>query len=449
MQKHTDLPITINEAINILAYNDFFYISGPKLKNDMVNPHPKDRETVMSLANAQYPWTEKQAKLAVILLKRYLTRFQKHGIDIKDLLQNPKYEHPFRVIDWEKSIEKFIDEDNVPQIEIKFPYDKKIINLIRCLKNNKGMPERYMVYNPEDKHWTCKQTEVTTYYLTLIAIRYNFKFVDKTLFDDYLEVKKEKLTYRDPFVLLENNRLKFKNVSEEFTAYWEKEISSKPLLQQVDSLKEFLFTTDHIKAEAETPVAGKIAHNQGRKIWLNSNKYSKEQVVQGITELDLWPIIFPVSGEILSSIEETNELWNWIQTFRSAGINEWGELSFGCGIKQPIRVSEIDDMEQDKDFLVPRISDEVYEIMFELHQMSKQFKYIDEKTKVLFVKNKLPRSYLKSNVRAKIGLWTFDDHIRMGGHGETITRVLENFPRTLYYSNSSPGRNTLDFATLF
>ena len=69
MQKHTDLPLTINEAINILAYNDFFYITSPKLKNELVNPHPKDRETVMSLANAQYPWTEKQGKLAVILLK--------------------------------------------------------------------------------------------------------------------------------------------------------------------------------------------------------------------------------------------------------------------------------------------------------------------------------------------------------------------------------------------
>ena len=118
MQKHTDLPITINEAINILAYNDFFYHPGPKLKNELVNPHPKDKETVMSLANAQYPWTEKQGKLALILLKRYLTRFQKHGLDIKDLLENPKYEHPFRVIDWEKSIEKFIDENNEPKIEI-------------------------------------------------------------------------------------------------------------------------------------------------------------------------------------------------------------------------------------------------------------------------------------------------------------------------------------------
>ena len=97
------------------------------------------------------------------------------------------------------------------------------------------MPERYMVYNPEDKHWTCKQTEVTTYYLTLIAIRYDFQFVDKSLFDDYLEVKKEKLSIKDPFVFLENNELKFKNVSEPFLEHWKKNIIHKPLLQQVDS----------------------------------------------------------------------------------------------------------------------------------------------------------------------------------------------------------------------
>lgn len=442
MQKHTDLPITINEAINILAYNDFFYHPGPKLKNELVNPHPKDKETVMSLANSQYPWTEKQGKLALILLKRYLTRFQKHGLDIKDLLENPKYEHPFRVIDWEKSIEKFIDEDNEPKIEIKFPYNKKIINLIRCLKNNKGMPERYMVYNPEDKHWTCNQTDVTTYYLTLIAIRYNFKFVDKSLFDDYLEVKKEKLSYKDPSVSLENNQLKFKNVSEPFLEYWKENILHKPLLQQVDSLKEFLFSTDKIKVEAETPVANKIAHSSKRKIWISKDKYSREQVIQGINEINAWPIIFPVSGEILSSTEDTHELWNWIQAFKKIGINEWGQLAFGFDIKQPIRVSEIDEMEQEKDFLVPRISDDVFEIMFELHQMSQQFKYIDEHTKVLFVKNKIPRSYLKSKIRAKLGLWTGNP---IGG--QVIYNTLENLPRTLNYS--SPRRNTLDFETLF
>ena len=60
----TKLPITINEAINILAYNDYFYHSDPKESKSRINPHPKDRQTVTSLAEAQYPWTEKQGKLA-------------------------------------------------------------------------------------------------------------------------------------------------------------------------------------------------------------------------------------------------------------------------------------------------------------------------------------------------------------------------------------------------
>ena len=98
------LPKTVNEAMNILAYNDFFYKDDLKLH---INPHPKDRETVTSLAEAQYPWTEKQGKLAVIILKRYLTKFQKHKMDIKELLDNPKYDEPFRVINFEKSIEKY------------------------------------------------------------------------------------------------------------------------------------------------------------------------------------------------------------------------------------------------------------------------------------------------------------------------------------------------------
>ena len=64
----TKKPESINEALKILAYNDYFYTDSLK---SHINPHHKDRETVTSLAEAQYPWTEKQAKLAVIILKRY------------------------------------------------------------------------------------------------------------------------------------------------------------------------------------------------------------------------------------------------------------------------------------------------------------------------------------------------------------------------------------------
>ena len=84
---HTDLPKTINEALKILAYNDYFWANPSMIGNTaVIKPHPKDHETVRSLAESQYAWTEKQAKLALVLLKRYLTKFQAHGMDIKDLL---------------------------------------------------------------------------------------------------------------------------------------------------------------------------------------------------------------------------------------------------------------------------------------------------------------------------------------------------------------------------
>ncbi len=167
------LPKSINEALKILAYNDYFYVDSLKTR---INAHHKDRETITSLAEAHYPWTEKQAKLAVVILKRYLTKFQKHKMDIKPLLDKPVYDEPFRIIDFDKSIEKYKDEEEESLIDIKFPYSKKIVTLIRCLRNKKCLPVSYTKYNGESKVWTFKQTDVTTYYLTLIAVRYDFKF---------------------------------------------------------------------------------------------------------------------------------------------------------------------------------------------------------------------------------------------------------------------------------
>ena len=37
---HTDLPKTINEALKILAYNDYFWNDPQKAQ---VKPHPKDQ----------------------------------------------------------------------------------------------------------------------------------------------------------------------------------------------------------------------------------------------------------------------------------------------------------------------------------------------------------------------------------------------------------------------
>ena len=421
------LPKSINEALKILAYNDYFY--GDPLKS-RISAHHKDRETVTSLAEAQYPWTEKQAKLAVVILKRYLTKFQKHKMDIKELLDNPKYDEPFRIIDFDKSIEKYKNEEEESLIDIKFPYSKKIVTLIRCLKNKKCLPVSYTKYNGESKVWTFKQTDITTYYLTLIAVRYDFKFVDPTLLDDYYEIKKEKRNYKLPTARLIAGEIILDNAPESMLDYWNKNLKDKKPLLQLDTLKNLGIKTTGINVEAETYTAKKLAEQNHQKLWIDKQEYSRDEVVAGLKELECFPILMPVSGDI-SSMEDVDEWWTWIKTFERNGIDPLKELSWGFDLKEP-------DKETLGGWTVAQgFTKEHHDKVFELHQMSKQFKFIDATTRVIFVRNRIPRSLVKSKIKPRASLVTLGGGYYQAGT-ENLKRLLENLPKKLYYSDSQP-----------
>ena len=423
----TKMPKSINEALKILAYNDYFY--GDPLKS-RISAHHKDRETVTSLAEAQYPWTEKQAKLAVVILKRYLTKFQKHKMDIKPLLDKPVYDEPFRIIDFDKSIEKYKDEEEESLIDIKFPYSKKIVTLIRFLKNKRCLPVSYTRYNGESKVWTFKQTDVTTYYLTLIAIRYDFKFVDPTLLDEYYEVKNEKNNYKNPTAKLISGEIIIENAPESMLDYWNKNLKDKKSLLQLDALKGLGIETTGINVEAETYTAKKIAEQNHQKLWIDKNEYSRDEVVAGLKELDCFPILMPVTGDV-SSMEDIDEYWTWIKTFERNGINILKELSWGFDFKEPSQ-----DTLGGFTVLQKSTKDQKDKI-FELHQMSKQFKFIDQTTKVIFVRNRIPRSLIKSKIKPRASLATIGGGYYQAGT-ENLKRLLENLPKKLYYSDSQP-----------
>jgi len=429
----SDLPKTINEALKILAYNDYFW---PVHRTAHINPHPKDRETVRSLAESQYAWTEKQARLAVVILKRYLSKFQAHQMDIKSLLDNPVYEEDFRVISFDKSIEKYTDEDGVDKIELRFPYDKKIIQLIRCLKDKRDLPGMYALYAGEDKKWTFIHTDVTTYYLTLIAVRYNFKFVTPGLLDDFDAVRKQIVGHRQPTARQTENEIVIDNAPESLTEHWTEHISKLPLLHQVDSLKNFAISSRGISVSADSKLAGRIAHHDYHKLWINSVACTKQEVVQALVELDTFPLLMPCHSDVHEE-QEIKEFWDWLKVFESHGIDIMKQCAWGFDLKEPVyrkegrgysaRTTVIDDKR-------PR---EFFENLYELHQMSKQFKFIDDTTKIIFVRNRIPRALIKSKVKPRASL------IALGGGyyatgTDNLKRLLENLPKKLYYSDHQP-----------
>ena len=438
---HTDLPKTINEALKILAYNDYFW-SDPQKAH--IKPHPKDQETVRSLAESQYAWTEKQARLALVILKRYLTKFQAHGMDIKSLLDNPVYEDEFRVISFDKVIEKYTDEDNIDRIEMRFPYNKKVIQLIRCMKDKRGLPGMYALYDGEKKKWTFQHSDVTAYYLTLIAVRYDFKFMDESLLDDYEEIKKQIRGHRKPTARLVAGEVVLDNAPESLQEYWNENFKNKTALTQVDSLKNFNISTKGIDVPAETTIGHKVAHNNYHKLWIDSTAVSKKEVVMGLVELDCFPIMMPVGGE-MDTQEEVKEFWEWMKAFKSQGIDILTQCSWGFDVKEPVYVKDVKDLDkshtqikrQGQMMISNNHSREFFENLYEINQMSKQFKFINEDTKIIFVRNRIPRAVIKSKIKPKASLVTLGGGYYATGT-DNLKRLLENLPKKLYYSDHQP-----------
>ena len=430
---HTDLPKTINEALKILAYNDYFWAEPI---TTLIKPHPKDFETVKSLAESQYAWTEKQARLALVILKRYLTKFQAHGMDIKPLLDNPSYENEFRVISFDKVIEKYTDERGIEKIELRFPYNKKIIQLIRCLKDSRDFPAGYSQYDGETKTWTFLHTDVTAYYLTLIAARYDFKFTDDSLLKDYELIKKEIINHRQPTASLVGGEVIIKNAPESLQKYWNENLKGRPALTQVDSLKNFNISTHGVNAKADTVLGHKIAHNKYHKLWIDSKTFSKKDVVKGLVELDCFPLMMPVSGDIHME-DDVKEFWEWMNAFKSYGIDILNDCSWGFDVKEPIFKKDVD-RHNDRTYLLDNTrSQEFFENLYELHQMSKQFKLISDNTKIIFVRNRIPRALIKSKIKPKASLVALGGGYYATGT-DNLKRLLENLPKKLYYSDHQP-----------
>ena len=434
---HTDLPKTINEALKILAYNDYFWSDPATTHLQHIKPHPKDYDTVRSLAESQYAWTEKQARLALVILKRYLTKFQANGMDIKKLLDSPKYDEDFRVISFDKVIEKYTDDDNVDKIEMRFPYHKKVIQLIRCMKDRRNMPAGYCRYDGEAKRWTFLHTDVTAYYLTLIAVRYDFKFMDDGLLNDYEKIKKEIIGHRQTTARFTDGQIILTDAPASLQEYWDKNIKEKTALEQVDCLKNFNIKTDGINVEAQTSIGYKVAHNQYHKLWIDSKGYSKKDVVKGLMELKCFPLIMPVSGDIHME-DDVRECWEWLNAFKAHGVDILNDCSWGFDIKEPMYKKDIDEFKNEKHWLVdnqkPR---EFFENLYELHQMSKQFKLISNNTKIIFVRNRIPRALIKSKIKPKAALVALGGGYYATGT-DNLKRMLENLPKKLYYSDHQP-----------
>lgn len=392
---------TINDIIRLLAYNPHLVIRDSK-----------DTKVCISLAESTYAWTEKQGGLALRLAVKYQAVIQQLGLEVEELIANPKYEQPFRVISFDKSIEKFFDEDNKEWMRLKFPYDEKIIQLIRCLKNEKTNNILSMRYDGESRVWTMPYNEIVVYYLTLIAIRYNFTICSPEIIKDFEEIRREKQNHKLCKAQVEKDFVKLINATESLREYWEENIKPLPYIQQVDRLKDLEIS---FNKRPVTSLSESLAFSCEREIFIPRRYFSKLDLLKAMQELNLFPAICMIYGEVETN-EDLIEFAEWLSSIKQIDIEE-KELCFGL----------------EKDLKIEKISQESEQLI----RLNKNNRQCDKNTKIIFVRNRIPKALIKSKLQIRSAFMMQDGSYWSGG-SNSLTILVDNLPKRLYYMCDCP-----------
>jgi hypothetical protein len=403
--------------------------------------HDKDFKTIQSLADAPYAWTEKQGSLAMMFLKRYKTLLDKFGFDTNELINNPRYDQPFRTISFERSIDVFSAEDGREVLEMRFPYNEKFIALIRCLKKKtQGLVP--MLYDGETKKWTMNYTDTVAYYATLIAVRYDFKILKTKILEDYEEIKQEKKKYLPVVAEIDNDHIKLINASDSLVEYWQQHCQSLSYLQQRDQLKQFNISHARDTSTPAATLAEKIAYALDINLYVDRKVYDKKTLLEAVIELNDLPALCPFSGDVQSGAEITL-FRDWLTAFDAVGISR-DTISFGFEFDPPIVIDNDPELEQfpTANFVYGADSSmeeraKIYADWKEMHELSISNRKITAATKIIFVRNKIPRTLLKSGIRPKVA-FMLQDYPTWPLSTNTLDRLVESLPKRLYYMSQKP-----------
>lgn len=116
-------------------------------------------------------FTEKQANLAVSVLKKYKSKISLIlNQNISTFLDNPQFRHKFRNINTSKTIEIIDHAEFKKAIRVSFPYDDSLISKFKKEKSN----FHYATWSPDEKAWIFSLHEKNILFLSSLIDEFNF-----------------------------------------------------------------------------------------------------------------------------------------------------------------------------------------------------------------------------------------------------------------------------------
>jgi formylmethanofuran dehydrogenase subunit E-like metal-binding protein len=155
------------------------------MSGDTVSIDSKDEKLIQSLArqiDRGIGLTDRQLNLARKKLDEYADQLTQQEIDVNQAKQNIKL--PVRQIDRSRWI-RFADSDEGAKIQVRFAFQKKLIQAIDSVK--KQIPSSQRTYDPDTKTHTFDYSESNLYEIVTAFKSYDFD-VDEDILDLYRDL---------------------------------------------------------------------------------------------------------------------------------------------------------------------------------------------------------------------------------------------------------------------
>lgn len=350
--------------------------------------------------------TEKQGLLALRVLNSHRDQIRAKLSTIDDVLDNPKWKKPFRVISQQKRISIIrqpIEEFSGPIIGVEFPYNDQLVDMMR--KHNSDMHPLYKgTWNGDHKKWLYSLTEKNIEWVGITFLPQGFQADDEFLnlyksvsdvFDD-LEHHLPMLIQADAGFKITNGH---KNIPQPDTdnlveaLFWAREYGVTTWDDTIDN---------RLQNEVHPVTKTILSIASSKHPWVDS----------AVHNVDAFTDLLTYGGPALVVVPGGSEL---------TMVRQWVDFSQSLGI-----------------------SKEDMSVMFRLPNDHSDFnQYVKEQelngpvtdtTRVVFVSTKITKPLIKSGIK-------FNTVINLGYYNYmhfTMSTVVDNARNLVYYSTKAP-----------
>ena len=240
--------------------------------------------------------TQNQANFILKLLAKYQTVALRSNLVYPDLLKDPQWKYPFRILDLSKKIFVEKDTDGSVWVCAKFPYQlKKEFDNEFEEKNTVGWNSSW---DPERKLRKLSVYETNLIQLHEFAIKNNFE-IDETFMITLGEVEEIWQNQDEilPHSALLSDMVVLENSSPETFEWWKEHYTGN---YQIDLLTAKLMGFPY--RGKPTNMVEKIAASSSNSFWVKTNT-------------DLFQLYKSINGKVAIVLDRTANTLEWLQAF--------------------------------------------------------------------------------------------------------------------------------------